>query len=159
MCWFAFCFGWVLTVYPTSGLAFRGALWADSAHTNQGVQWKGKMRCPTLRSDLNHLSSECCTAPRGERKAVKMKRASSKVPCGSDLLIISMILVDFVQRYSFFLAETAEHQSDRTPWQLSFSYGLFTLPYRELVGDRENLRCKCLKLHWALSFNVVVHLQ
>lgn len=78
------------------------AVWADSAHTNQGVQWKAKMRSTALRSDLNHLSSECYTAPKGERKAVKMKRARSEVPCGSDLLIISMILVDFVQSYYFF---------------------------------------------------------
>lgn len=62
-----------------------------------------KMRWTALRSDLSHLNSECDTAPKGERKAVKMKRAGSEVACGSDLLIISMILVDFVPEMLFFL--------------------------------------------------------
>lgn len=85
------------------------------------------MRSTALRSDLNHLSSECYTAPKAERKAVKMKRARSEVPCGSDLLIISMILVDFVQRYYFFFWQrllninlTTPHGS--TPFLISMGY-------------------------------------
>lgn len=148
-----------LTVYPTSGLAFDGALWADSAHTNQGVQWKAKMRCTALRSELNHLSSENYTAPKGERKALKMKRARSEVPCGSDLLIISMVLVDFVLRYYFFFFWQRLLNINLTV-PLGSSPSLISMGYSPCsCRNIKNMRPKCLELHWALSFSVVVHLQ
>lgn len=123
-CWYAGLLSALAGCSPCSPCirsGVQGALWADSAHTNQGTQGKAQKRCTPLRSDLSHLSSACYIAPKGERKAEKMEESQEWGALWQWSLDYLNDPGGLCPRDTIFLADTGEHQSDRTPWQVPFS--------------------------------------
>lgn len=136
ICWFAFCFGSVLSLFTSYQVWHLMELCELIQHTltrecSERQKWGVLLSEVTLIIQAVRIT----LLPREKEKLWKWREPGVRCPVAviSWLSQWSWGTLSWDTIFSFFLAETPEHQSDSTPWQLSFSYqyGLLALPYRE----------------------------
>lgn len=132
ICCFAFCFGWVLSLFTPHQVWHLMELCELIQHTLTR-QCSERQKWGVLLSEVTVIIQvvRITVLPREKEKLWKWRESGVRCP---------VAVISWLSQWSWwtlswdtvcflFLAESAEHQSDSTPWQLSFSYqcGLLTL--------------------------------